>query len=56
MRRIDSTSRRFVTGQGPATSPEPNPELWVQLREEAHNTNMAILDTVQELKNEMARL
>ena len=33
-----------------------NPELWVQLGAETRNTNLAILETVQELKNEMARL
>lgn len=43
-------------GQGPVPGPENDPELRVQLREEAHNTNQAILETVQELKNEMARL
>lgn len=42
-------------GQG-AHGPENNPELWVQLGEEAKNTNEVILETVQELKNEMARL
>eukprot|EP00253_Pinus_taeda_P012349 PITA_12349 len=55
MRRADSTSRRPVTGQG-VPGPENNPELWVQLGEEARVTNQAILETVQELKNEMARL
>ena len=38
------------------TGAENNPELWVQLGEEARITNQAILETVQELKNEMARL
>eukprot|EP00253_Pinus_taeda_P028245 PITA_28245 len=33
-----------------------NPELWVKLGEEARTTNQVILETVQELKNEMARL
>eukprot|EP00253_Pinus_taeda_P010864 PITA_10864 len=33
-----------------------NPELWVQLGEETRSTNLAILETIQELKNEMARL
>jgi len=56
MRRADNVSRRFVVGQGPATGLENNPELWVQLGEEARNTNLAILEIVQELKNEMARL
>lgn len=39
MRRAGSASHRFVAGQGPA---ENNPELWVQLGEEARNTNLAI--------------
>ena len=30
--------------------------MWVQLGEETRSTNLAILETVQELKNEMARL
>jgi len=38
------------------TGPGDNPELWVQLGEETRSTNLAILETVQELKNEMARL
>eukprot|EP00253_Pinus_taeda_P021744 PITA_21744 len=42
-------------GQG-APGPENNPELRVQLGEEARVTNQAILETVQELKNEMERL
>lgn len=53
MRRVASVSHRFVVGQGPA---ENNPELWVHLGEEARNTNLAILETVQGLKNEMAQL
>eukprot|EP00253_Pinus_taeda_P017986 PITA_17986 len=55
MRRADNTTRRPVIGQG-IPGPEINPELWVQLGEEARTTNQAILETVQELKNEMARL
>eukprot|EP00253_Pinus_taeda_P011891 PITA_11891 len=55
MRRMDNTARRPVMGQG-VPGPENNPELWVQLGEEARVTNQAILETVQELKNEMARL
>jgi len=55
MRRADSTSRRYAMGQG-THGLESNPELWVQLGEEARNTNQAILETIQELKNEMARL
>eukprot|EP00253_Pinus_taeda_P006325 PITA_06325 len=55
MRRADNTTRRPMIGQG-IPGPENNPELWVQLGEEARSTNQAILETVQELKNEMARL
>eukprot|EP00253_Pinus_taeda_P012142 PITA_12142 len=55
MRRAEHTPRRPVMGQG-APGAENNPELWVQLGEEARVTNQAILETVQELKNEMARL
>ena len=55
MRRTDSTSRRYAMGQG-VPGPENNPELWIHLGEEARNTNQAILETVQELKNEMAQL
>eukprot|EP00253_Pinus_taeda_P004982 PITA_04982 len=55
MRRADSTSHRYAVGQG-VHGPENNPELWVQLGEEARVTNQAILETVQELKHEMARL
>lgn len=56
LRRIDSTSHRFLVGQGPVAGPGGSPELWVQLCEEARNTNLAILETVQEMKNEMDRL
>lgn len=56
MRRAGSAPHRFVAGQGPATNPGDNPELWVQRGEETRNTNLAILETIQELKNEMARL
>eukprot|EP00253_Pinus_taeda_P012064 PITA_12064 len=55
MRRAENTSRRPVMGQG-MTGTDNNPELWVQLGEEARSTNQAILETVQELENEMARL
>jgi len=54
MRRVGIEPHMFVAGQGPATSPGNNPKLWVQLGEETRNTNLAILETVQELKNEMA--
>lgn len=56
MRRGDSASHRYVMGQGLVPSPENNPKLCVQLGEEAHNANQAILETVQELKNEMTWL
>lgn len=54
MIRTDNTSRRYGMGQGPIPGPESNTELWVQHGEEARNTNQAILEMVQELKNEMA--
>jgi len=53
MIRADSASQGFVAGQGFAGN---HPELWVQLGEETRSTNHAILETVQELKHEMARL
>eukprot|EP00253_Pinus_taeda_P011976 PITA_11976 len=55
MRRADSTTQRPVAGPG-VPGFENNPKLWVQLGEETRTTNQAILETVQELKNEMARL
>lgn len=42
--------------QGSGSAPRENLELWVQLDKETRSTNLAILETVQELKNEMARL
>jgi len=54
MRRAGSGPHGFVAGQGPAISPGRNPELWVQIGEETRNTNHAILETVQELRNEIA--
>jgi len=56
MQRVASAPHRTITGQEPATNPRDNPELWVQLGEETRSTNLAILETIQELKNEMARL
>lgn len=53
---MDNLSHNNMTGQGPATGPETNSEIWVQLEEETRNTNLVILETVQELKNEMAYL
>eukprot|EP00253_Pinus_taeda_P032718 PITA_32718 len=42
--------------QGDGSNPQENPKLWVQLGEATRSTNLAILQTVQELKNEMACL
>lgn len=42
--------------QGAGSVPKENPELWIQLGAETRSTNLAILQTVQELKSEMARL
>lgn len=56
MRRVDNVPHKNVASLGLATFPENNTEIWVQLGEEAHNTNLTILKTIQELKNEMARL
>ena len=36
--------------------PQENAELWVQLGAETRSTNLAILQNIQELKSEMARL
>lgn len=41
---------------GPAAFHENNPEIWLQLGEEACSTNLAMLETVQELKRELTRL
>lgn len=56
MQGASSAPHRTIADQEPATNPRSNPELWVQLGEETRSTNLAILETVQELKNEMARL
>ena len=56
MQGSGSTPHRPAANWGPATNFGDNPELWVQLGEETRITNLAILETVQELKNEMARL
>ena len=56
MQRAGSVPHRSMAGQEPAVNPRDNPKLWVQLGEETRSTNLAILETVQELKNEMARL
>eukprot|EP00253_Pinus_taeda_P013110 PITA_13110 len=42
--------------QGAGSIPQENPELWIQLGAETRSTNLAILQTIQELKSEMARL
>eukprot|EP00253_Pinus_taeda_P016801 PITA_16801 len=42
--------------QGAGSVPQENPELWIQLGAETRSTNLAILQTIQELKSEMARL
>lgn len=42
--------------QGADNIPRENPELWVQLGAKTRSTNLAILETVQELKNEMSHL
>lgn len=56
MRRTNTASHKFGAGEGSAAGSGNYPDLWVQLGEETRNTNMAILETIQELKNEMARL
>jgi len=56
IRRNGFTPLRPVAGTRPASFVETNPEVWVQLGEELHNTNISILETVQQLKDEMARL
>lgn len=54
--RMGTITHRTVTGVGATTFQETNPIVWVQLGEELQNTNSTILETVQELKAEMARL
>jgi len=56
MEGISSVPHRPAADQRPTTNPRDNPQLWVQLGDETRCTNLAILETVQELKNEMARL
>lgn len=56
MRRMSSAPHRNVDRPDNITHPQGNPKIWVQLGEEARNTNLTILETVQELKNKMARL
>lgn len=56
MRRTGIPPHRPMTGTGSTSFQETNPEVWVQLGEEPHNTNIEILETVQKLKGEMARL
>lgn len=52
----NNVSHRNVAGLGSTTFSENNREIWVQLGEEARNTNLTILEIVKELNNEMARL
>lgn len=40
----------------PTSFEETNPEVWVQLGEESRNTNTTILETIQELNDEVAQL
>ena len=56
MQGSGSAPRRPAANMGPATNFGDNAELLVQLGEETRSTNLTILETVQELKNEMARL
>lgn len=56
MRRIGNALHVPMIEPGPASFPETNPEVWVQLGEEPRNTNVTILETMQDLKGEMARL
>lgn len=55
MRRVGTIPHGTVTWTGATAFPETNPEVWVQLGVEPRNTHTAILETVQELKEEMAR-
>jgi len=46
MRRTSNTLHIPMTRLGPASFPETNPEVWVQLGEEPCNTNVTIMETV----------
>ena len=56
MRRASSAPHGNLDQPDNVAHPQGNPELWVQLGEEARVTNQAIFETMQELKNEMDRL
>eukprot|EP00253_Pinus_taeda_P022911 PITA_22911 len=56
MQGSGGAQHRPAANLGPVANFGDNAELWVQLGEEIRSTNLAILETVQELKNEMARL
>eukprot|EP00253_Pinus_taeda_P028202 PITA_28202 len=56
MQGSGGAQHRAAANLGPAANFGDNAELWMQLGEETRSTNLAILETVQELKNEMARL
>lgn len=56
MRRNENTLHRSMIGLRQTSFQEANPEVWVKLGEEPHNINTTILETKQELKDEMARL
>lgn len=55
MRRTRLTPLRLVIGEVTTSFPETNLEVCVELGEGSHNTNDVILETIQELKNGMAR-
>eukprot|EP00253_Pinus_taeda_P029659 PITA_29659 len=55
MQGSGGAQHRLAANLGLATNFGDNAKLWVQLGEETRSTNLAILETVQELKNEMAR-
>ena len=56
MRKTGNLLHSSVMGTGPASFQEGNPKVWVQLDDEPRNTNLDIMVTIQELKDEMARL
>ena len=51
MRRAESAPHKNVASLGPTTFPKNIPEIWVQLGEQAHNTYLTILETIQERMN-----
>lgn len=56
MRRTSSAPHGNLDRPDNVSHPQGNPEIWVQLGEEGRNTDLAILRTIQELKDEMACL